>query len=197
MYNRKISLAWISADNDYLMQIFHVCDNVVYWFLVTCFKLHWAASHAVIPSYHWCNVFLMSASLLSICDTAVESVPGIPDELHLTRIYAAIQNLPHPIPHLNFYQALSCFRMASIIQVHLCTSAVCTSRCSLCCSVKTNLPVPEWRTLVEVYAVCISGSFSVSNSNSHGRLHFYVCMGISVVVLFVSHTGSCYSWSAR
>ena len=52
MYNRKISLAWISADNDYLMQIFHVCDNVIYWFLVTCFKLHWAASHAIIPSYH-------------------------------------------------------------------------------------------------------------------------------------------------
>lgn len=43
MYNRKISLAWISADNDYLMQIFHVCDNVIYWFLLpvlNCIGLH-------------------------------------------------------------------------------------------------------------------------------------------------------------
>ena len=55
---------------------------------------------------------------LYVCP-AGESVPGIPDELHLTRIYAAIQNLPHPIPRLNFYQALSCFRIASILQVHI------------------------------------------------------------------------------
>jgi acyl-CoA dehydrogenase family protein 11 len=45
-----------------------------------------------------------------------EEVPGIPSTEQMTRIYAAIRNIPHPIPHLAFYQALSCFRMASILQ---------------------------------------------------------------------------------
>ena len=54
------------------------------------------------------------------CLYIAEEVSGIPDEDQMTRIYAAIRNLPHPIPNLAFYQALSCLRLASILQVPTC-----------------------------------------------------------------------------
>lgn len=50
----------------------------------------------------------------------VSNVPGIPSVHELTRIYAALMKLPHPLPHWEFFKALSCFRMAGVAQVKLC-----------------------------------------------------------------------------
>ena len=44
--------------------------------------------------------------------------PGVPNEEELTRMYSALMKLPHPLPDWPFFKALSCFRMASIVQVH-------------------------------------------------------------------------------
>ena len=35
----------------------------------------------------------------------------------MTRIYASLRALPHPLPHLDFFKVLACFRMAAIAQV--------------------------------------------------------------------------------
>ena len=45
------------------------------------------------------------------------NVPGLPNEEELTRMYAALMKLPHPLPHWEFFKALSCFRMAAVVQV--------------------------------------------------------------------------------
>ena len=44
--------------------------------------------------------------------------PGVPNEEELTRMYSALMKLPHPLPDWPFFKALSCFRMASIVQVN-------------------------------------------------------------------------------
>ena len=49
-------------------------------------------------------------------ETATE-VPGVIAEHEMTRIYAALRALSHPIPHLDYFKALACFRMAAIAQV--------------------------------------------------------------------------------
>lgn len=54
---------------------------------------------------------------LSIAGTIADVVPGCLSEDELTRIYAALRGLPHPLPDWEFFKALSCFRMAGIAQV--------------------------------------------------------------------------------
>lgn len=65
--------------------------------------------------------FLVVFSLLhpntvpTTSETATE-VPGVIAEHEMTRIYAALRALSHPIPHLDYFKALACFRMAAIAQ---------------------------------------------------------------------------------
>ena len=39
-------------------------------------------------------------------------------------MYCALMKLPHPLPDWPFFKALSCFRLASIAQVHKCSEQV-------------------------------------------------------------------------
>ena len=50
--------------------------------------------------------------------------PGMPNEEELTRMYSSLMKLPHPLPDWPFFKALSCFRMASIAQVHNTTCRI-------------------------------------------------------------------------
>ena len=45
-----------------------------------------------------------------------EPVAGIPDESSLVKSYALQRNLKVPLVGLRYFQALSCYRLASIVQ---------------------------------------------------------------------------------
>ena len=45
-----------------------------------------------------------------------EPVAGIPDESSLVKSYALQRNLKLPLVGLRYFQALSCYRLASIVQ---------------------------------------------------------------------------------
>ena len=46
-----------------------------------------------------------------------DEVPGSLSELDVTRTYTGLTRWPHPLPSWNFFKALTCFRMAAIVQV--------------------------------------------------------------------------------
>lgn len=55
--------------------------------------------------------------LTHLAGIVAPETPGVPNEQELTRLYCALMKLPHPLTNMAFFKALSCFRMASIVQV--------------------------------------------------------------------------------
>ena len=69
-----------------------------------------------IPGSPHLSKHFITLSFIQLFITIDEPVAGIPDELSLIKSYALQRKLKLPLVGLQYFQALSCYRLASIIQ---------------------------------------------------------------------------------